>query len=72
MTLGRLYGLPLEKINRLACKVAAYVCSQAGATPTFPAELLAELKREMTIPIREIPGTVPAAGMQKCDLHKTN
>ena len=32
MVMGKLYGLPLEKMNQLAGKVAAYVCSQAGAT----------------------------------------
>jgi fructokinase len=54
MVMGKLYGLPLEQINRLAGKVAAYVCSQAGATPTLSAYLIAELNQELPIPIREI------------------
>jgi fructokinase len=32
-------GVPLETINRHANAVAAYVCSQRGATPTLPAPL---------------------------------
>lgn len=36
---GLLQGKPLEPINRRACEVAAYVCSQAGATPALPAHL---------------------------------
>lgn len=36
---GLLQCKPLELINRRACEVAAYVCSQAGATPALPAHL---------------------------------
>ncbi len=39
--LGLLAGQSLDKINRNACNVAAYVCSQAGATPAIPRELIA-------------------------------
>lgn len=37
MTLGLLVGRPLDDINRHANEVAAYVCSQPGATPVLPA-----------------------------------
>jgi fructokinase len=37
--IGLLDGLPLDKINRWAGRVAAFVCSQPGATPHFPASL---------------------------------
>ena len=36
MILGLLDKLDLETINRRACRVAAFVCSQAGATPKLP------------------------------------
>lgn len=36
LTLGILEGSPLDVINQRACQVAAYVCSQAGATPSLP------------------------------------
>lgn len=39
MTLGILAGLELDIINERANRVAAFVCSQSGATPTFPPEL---------------------------------
>lgn len=64
MTIGKLYGLPLEKINRLAGKVAAYVCSQAGATPALPDSLINELKQEMSIPIRENPAVSPVSRLR--------
>ncbi len=38
MTLGLLAGWPLERINCHANEVAAYVCSQPGATPKLPDE----------------------------------
>ena len=31
-----LQNLPLAEINRRACQVAAFVCSQSGATPSLP------------------------------------
>jgi fructokinase len=40
MILGMLAEQPLDTINRRAGRVAAYVCSQDGATPTLPADLL--------------------------------
>ena len=33
---GLLRGLPLDCINRHGNRVAAYVCSQRGATPALP------------------------------------
>jgi fructokinase len=39
LVVGRLAGWPLAEINRRANEVAAYVCSQAGATPELPATL---------------------------------
>jgi fructokinase len=39
MTVGLLAGQPLDAINRRANEVAAYVCSQSGATPPLPDEL---------------------------------
>jgi fructokinase len=36
LTLGILKGMSLDTINQRACEVAAYVCSQAGATPSLP------------------------------------
>ena len=39
MTLGLLARWPLDDINRRANEIAAYVCSQPGATPALPDEL---------------------------------
>ena len=39
LVLGRLDQRPLAEINRWANRVAAYVCSQPGATPHFPDSL---------------------------------
>jgi fructokinase len=39
LTLGLLKREPLETINRRACQVAAFVCSQRGATPRLPQSL---------------------------------
>jgi fructokinase len=39
MTLGLLAGWELDRINQTANQVAAYVCSQPGATPPLPAPL---------------------------------
>jgi fructokinase len=39
LVLGLLRNDPLELTNCRACAVAAYVCSQAGATPPLPEEL---------------------------------
>ncbi len=36
LALGLLDGRDLETINRIACDVAGFVCSQSGATPRIP------------------------------------
>jgi fructokinase len=41
---GTLNGLPLNTIHALATEVAAFVCSQHGATPKLPNHLLDQLK----------------------------
>jgi len=40
LCLGLLNGNPLSEINEHANRVATYVCSQDGATPVLPADLL--------------------------------
>ena len=40
LAVGLLSGWPLDAINRKANRVAAYVCSQPGATPPLPESLL--------------------------------
>ena len=40
VAIGRLRGLGLHDINCAASRVASYVCSQAGATPTLPDDLV--------------------------------
>lgn len=40
MTVGLLKDLPLESVNRGASRMAEFVCSQPGATPRLPEELL--------------------------------
>jgi fructokinase len=37
-TLGLLAGQPLDEINQRANEIAAYVCTQHGATPVYPKE----------------------------------
>ena len=39
LCMGLLSGWPLGRINQFANKVAAFVCTQNGATPEFPKEL---------------------------------
>ena len=39
LALGLAHGWPLDRVNRWACEVAAFVCTQKGATPTVPPEL---------------------------------
>jgi fructokinase len=38
LVLGLLCKMDLDEINTIANEVARYVCSQAGGTPTLPAE----------------------------------
>ena len=42
LAFGILHKLPLDQINRLANSVAAYVCSQLGASPSLPDSLIYE------------------------------
>lgn len=44
---GILHELPLDRINQFANQIAAYVCSQAGATPPLPDSLITKLKQEL-------------------------
>ncbi|RLS33574.1 MAG: carbohydrate kinase [Planctomycetota bacterium] len=39
LTLGLLEGLDLDVINRTACEVAAFVCSQSGGTPKISRQI---------------------------------
>jgi fructokinase len=41
MAMGLLAGWPLDEINRRANAVAAFVCTQPGATPDLPDDLRA-------------------------------
>lgn len=36
LCMGLLQNLPVAEINQRACRVAAFVCSQSGATPSLP------------------------------------
>ena len=40
LCMGLLQNLPLAEINRRACQVASCVCSQSGATPQLPSNLI--------------------------------
>ncbi|HZN12298.1 MAG TPA: carbohydrate kinase [Blastocatellia bacterium] len=42
LVMGLLRGGDLEALHARAARLASYVCSQAGATPPLPAELVAE------------------------------
>jgi fructokinase len=39
LCMGVLQNLPLAEINQRACQVAAFVCSQSGATPSLPPQI---------------------------------
>jgi fructokinase len=45
LAIGLLNGALLEKINAWGNQVAAFVCSQAGATPHFPPQLRMPLEK---------------------------
>lgn len=45
-TLGLLAGLPLDEINRRANELAAFVCTQPGATPPLPQHLKKLLEKD--------------------------
>ena len=44
LVVGLLRRMPLDRINRLASQLAAYVCTQDGATPSLPVQLTAPFK----------------------------
>ncbi|MHC4871470.1 MAG: carbohydrate kinase family protein [Planctomycetota bacterium] len=44
MAIGLLKGHGIDRISKNASKVAAYVCSQKGATPKLPEDLLEEIQ----------------------------
>ncbi|MFO7908015.1 MAG: carbohydrate kinase [Pirellulaceae bacterium] len=46
MICGVLHGVALSTINWHACRIASYVCSQSGATPPIPEQLVARLWSE--------------------------
>ena len=43
VAVGLLRKLPLPRINDAANRLASYVCTQRGATPIIPPDLLAQL-----------------------------
>lgn len=43
MIMGLLRGVPLERINTFACRVGAFVCSQSGAIPDLPANIVNDI-----------------------------
>lgn len=43
LAVGLLRQMPLKQINDVACQVASYVCTQAGATPVLPPEITARM-----------------------------
>lgn len=43
LTAGLLADRDLDTINRAACEIAAFVCSQSGATPKLPSNLCAKI-----------------------------
>jgi fructokinase len=50
LAIGILRGIPLGEIQKVAAKTAAFVCTQAGATPRLPEHL----KALMNAPVRSI------------------
>lgn len=69
MVMGILQGWPLDTINRMAEKVAAFVCSQPGATPELPPHLLSEINNALPLSSNEFPSTTlipsPPGALQK-------
>lgn len=49
LCVGLLGALPLTKLNENANKVAAYVCSQSGATPDLPASIIESVSSKNSI-----------------------
>lgn len=46
VTAGLLMGFDLDRIQDLANRVAAFVCSKAGGGPPLPADMVAEFKKQ--------------------------
>ena len=44
MVMAYLKGMPLKDMHRLASELAAFVCTQKGATPAIPPDLLSEIQ----------------------------
>lgn len=53
LAFGILHHMPLDWINRMANRAAAYVCSQAGATPVLPERMIAEIKNDLFTCIKD-------------------
>lgn len=49
LVLGLLRGVPLQRINEIANRLASYVCSQPGATPPIPAEFREALWADVVV-----------------------
>ncbi len=45
MCMGILHNMPLAAINKLSGSIAAFVCTQDGATPELPGQLIYEFER---------------------------
>ena len=60
LVVGLLAGRPLEAINAHANDVAAFVCSQPGATPALPESLRS--------PVAPAPSSAPANAPSPCDV----
>ncbi len=58
MTLGLLAGWPLDEIHQRASEVAAYVCSQPGATPVLPELLRAPFLALHSRAVRQPPSSL--------------
>ena len=58
MTLGLLAGWPLDEIHLRASEVAAYVCSQPGATPVLPERLRAPFLALQSRAVRQPPSSL--------------
>lgn len=45
MCMGLLHNIPLAAINKLSGSIAAFVCTEPGATPDLPGQLIHEFER---------------------------
>ncbi len=58
LALGLLAGWPLDEIHQRASEVAAYVCSQPGATPVLPEHLRAPFLSLQSRAVRQPPNSL--------------